>query len=191
MQRVFGYPGATAVGDELLGERRLLVRDDAGLDHRLRHVRPSDGVSAGDRADTVEVDRVAELLTLLDHQLPAPETRVRQPSELRGERLVPWVDPVREHVQAGAVVFGGEFDARNDLDAVAGSGRRFVEPFERVVIRDRDPGQTPLDGEIHHLRRRERAVGSVGVGMQVVAAHGPSMVADGSAAVIRELRAPA
>ena len=82
MQGVLRHPRAPAVGDELLGERRLLVRDDARLHHGLRHVRASDRVAAGDLAHAVELDRVAELLELLDHQLAAAEPRVGEPREL-------------------------------------------------------------------------------------------------------------
>ena len=100
MQRVLGHPGAPAVGDELLGERGLLVRHDAGLDHRLRHVRAGDRVTAGDLAHAFEVDRVTELLELLDHQLAPAEPRVGQALQLGPQLLVRGVDPVGEHVQA-------------------------------------------------------------------------------------------
>ena len=64
-------------------ERLLLGGDDAGLDHRLRHVRTNDIPAAGDLADPVERDGEPERLELLDHQLAAAEPIVPQALELR------------------------------------------------------------------------------------------------------------
>ena len=62
--------------------------------------------------------------------------------------LVRGVDPVREDVEARALVLGGELDAGHDLDPVARRRRRLVQPGQRVVIGDRDPGQAAFHGQV-------------------------------------------
>ncbi len=63
-----------------------------------------------------------------------------------------------------AVLDGGDFNARDQLDAgVTGGGPRRVDARGRVVIGDADNRKARRAGPGHEIRRRERAVGCRGV----------------------------
>ena len=129
-----------AVVADVAVEGLLLGGHDPGLDHRLRHVRPRDQAAARDLLHALERDVVAELLELLDHHLAAPEPRVDQALQLGLELLVRGVDPVREDVEARALVLGRELDARarSRGRCPSAAANASSKPSRRVVVGDRD-----------------------------------------------------
>ena len=170
---MFGTRCTPTVGDELLGERGLLVRHDAGLDHRLCHVRSSDRVAACDLPNALEVDRVSRAPGALRSSARRAEAvSVRRRSSARSASSS---DPsIREHVQAGPRT-RRRTRSPHHLDPVPGDRGRLIESGHRVVIGDGDPGQPTLHGQVDELRRRERAVGAVRVGVESK----PAMNTDG------------
>ena len=172
VQRVLRHVGDAAVGDVAI-EGLLLGLDDAGLDHGLRDVRPSDQIVARDAPHLVERDVVARRLQLLDHHLAPPEPRVGEPSQLLLEGGVTGIDPVAEHVQAGAVVLGGELDAGHDLHPPSDPATLgLVEAGERVVVGDADAHDATFPREADVVGRTLGPVAERGMRVQVVAAHG-------------------
>ena len=138
-ERVLRDVGEAVVGDVAV-ERLLLIRDDPGLDHRLRRCAAwrSRSPSASSQ-DPFERDVEAELAELLDDHLAAPETGGRESQQLRLDRRVVRVDPVPEDVEARAVVLGRELDPRHEVEPELARGRRgLLETVERVVIGEGD-----------------------------------------------------
>src|SRR6266511_310323 len=78
-QRVFLHVGPAPRADQLVGERILQRGDDPGLDESLGHVGPDDVAAPGDLPDSLERDRVAELLEPANHAFATAESIVPKP----------------------------------------------------------------------------------------------------------------
>jgi hypothetical protein len=164
---VLGNVGGPVVADPDI-ERLFLGRDVALLDERLRNVRTNDVASASDLEHALPGNGDAELAQALDHELAAAQTLVAETTELALERAIADVDPVRQDVNAPAVVLGRELDAGDDVDAgTFARGPALLEPLGRVVIRDRDHVDVALGCETNQLGRGERTVGTVGVRVEI------------------------
>ena len=79
------------------------------------------------------------------------------------------IDVVREHVHGDLAPARGDLASCDDLQTDAFSFRaRGRNAAHRIVISERDPIETRLGGVAYDERRLERAVGYIGMGVQVV-----------------------
>jgi hypothetical protein len=130
-------------------------------------------VRATDRASRRLLEHVrdrdahAELVEPLHDALGARATHVAEANEPRFE--LPRIRQVQsEDVRFDVAFDRAQLNAGNYANADRRTGvGRFGHAVDRIVIGQRDGGETDAPGFLHHVSRRARAVGRRGVNVQV------------------------
>src|SRR5438067_6017749 len=103
-------------------ERRVVARDVALLEERLREMGPPERTTLRDLEDTREVHGIAQRVQVSDHELYATSAVLAEPAETVLERRILRIDEVAEHVRVAPLGFGVELGRRDDTDTEASAG---------------------------------------------------------------------